>query len=263
MRTQNNFSRNDLESLRSVLIIRPDRLGDVIMSIPVYESIKRSLPHIRTTVLVKPGPAEVLKGNPFIDQIIYFNPNRPWSFFDELFKGSFDLAIVLNQIFSGTATALALLSKAPWRAGYANRVGKGVFNIPIPLPKIVKPEIQNNLDLLSHMGFLSLKQTPTVYSDNKIQTKIDLILRKMNCCHNLPLILVKPGTRLEKWGWHLDKFRRLCRELIQKKIGEVLMICGPGEEKLLSSIQTNHTCQLKYEIKDNIPILLIDEAQKL
>ncbi|SVE38828.1 uncharacterized protein METZ01_LOCUS491682, partial [marine metagenome] len=36
----------DFASASSVLVIRPDRLGDVILSTPVYESIKKSFPHL-------------------------------------------------------------------------------------------------------------------------------------------------------------------------------------------------------------------------
>ena len=234
-----DFTKENLDTLRSVLVIRPDRLGDVILSTPIYESIKRSLPKVRTTVLVQSGPAEVLNGNPFIDQIIHFNPKRPWSVFREFDKETFDLAIVLNQMFSGTAATLALLSKAPWRAGYANPEGTGIYNIQIPLPKTVKPEVQHNLDTLRHMEFHSLVEVPHIYFDDEIQTKVDRDLNDMNLHPARPLILVKPGTRLDKWGWRLEKFRHLVQELIRSQVGEVLLICGPGEDELITSIQTN------------------------
>ena len=116
----------------------------------------------------------------------------------------------------------------------------GIFNIPVPLPEQVKPEVQNNLGILRHIGFLKLKKSPAIYSDVNIRTKIDKLLVKMNYRQELPLILVKPGTRLEKWGWRLDKFKKLCNELIKTQTKEVLIICGPGEEKITMTIQTNH-----------------------
>ena len=42
----------DLEKVKSVLIVRPDRLGDVVLSTPVIESVKLSIPGVRLTALV-------------------------------------------------------------------------------------------------------------------------------------------------------------------------------------------------------------------
>ena len=62
--SENKAGQPNLESLKSVLILRPDRLGDVILSTPVYETIKRSVPNIKVTVLAQKGPAKALENNP-------------------------------------------------------------------------------------------------------------------------------------------------------------------------------------------------------
>ena len=63
-----NFS-----SALSVLVIRPDRLGDVVLSTPVYASIKKSFPHLQVSVLVSHSNAPILTNNPNVDEIISFN----------------------------------------------------------------------------------------------------------------------------------------------------------------------------------------------
>ena len=64
-------------SARSILIIRPDRLGDVVLSTPVYESIKKSFPHIQVSVLVNQANVSILENNPNIEEIIPFDPKKP------------------------------------------------------------------------------------------------------------------------------------------------------------------------------------------
>jgi len=59
-------------------VVRPDRLGDVVLSTPVYESLKRSFPHLKITVMVNPIQAGVLEGNPHLHQIILMRRRRFW-----------------------------------------------------------------------------------------------------------------------------------------------------------------------------------------
>ncbi len=56
-----------------ILVIRLSSLGDVVLTAPVYEAIKRSWPEAEIWVLVKPAYAESLAGNPHITQVISFN----------------------------------------------------------------------------------------------------------------------------------------------------------------------------------------------
>ena len=62
-----NFS-----SVNSILIIRSDRLGDVILSTPIYETIKKSFPHIMISALVSQTHAPILADNPNIEEIIFY-----------------------------------------------------------------------------------------------------------------------------------------------------------------------------------------------
>ena len=224
-----------MNSLNSILVLRPDRLGDVVLSIPVYESIKRSLPQTKLTVLVRKGSADVLRNNPFIDRVLIFNPRLPWKIFRDLKSETFNLAIVLNQMFSATAATLSLLSGAPWRAGYAHPENTGVFNIRVPLTPIDKPEVEHNLDVLRHLSFPIVSTSPTVYPDTEIENRINTLLKRVRKRPGLPLILIKPGARLSKWRWRIDKFKTLCDKVRLQGLGEILLIKGPGEETLIEN----------------------------
>ena len=60
-------------SASSVLVIRTDRLGDVVLSTPVYESIKKSFPHLRVSAVVSRSNVPILTNNPNVDEIIRFD----------------------------------------------------------------------------------------------------------------------------------------------------------------------------------------------
>src|SRR3954469_13089425 len=58
-----------------ILVVRPDRLGDVILSTPVFEVIKRHYSKSHLTVLAKENVLPILKGLPHIDHFMTFDPD--------------------------------------------------------------------------------------------------------------------------------------------------------------------------------------------
>ncbi|MDP3544191.1 MAG: lipopolysaccharide heptosyltransferase II [Elusimicrobiota bacterium] len=55
-----------------ILVIRLSSLGDVVLTGPVYKSLKAHWPDCRVTVLVKPQFAAVLTGHPGVDEVVPF-----------------------------------------------------------------------------------------------------------------------------------------------------------------------------------------------
>lgn len=226
----------DFTKTRSILVIRPDRLGDVILSTPVYESIKKSFPQATLTVLANRASAGILADNPFIDRIVEFDKKNPFPVLQKLSAGKFDLAVVLNRMFSSTAAMLVLLSKAPLRVGYKTREGAGVYNIALAGNENAQHEIQNNLDLLRYIGAPKICDAPGIYFNNAETQKIDSLVKEKNRFPERPLILVKPGTRVSAWGWDLNKFQSLCHRLLSEQLAEVFIIQGPGEKDMIDSL---------------------------
>ncbi|MBI5883056.1 MAG: hypothetical protein HZB91_08130 [Elusimicrobia bacterium] len=59
-----------------ILVIRLSSLGDVVLTAPVFRSLKAAWPDCSISVLVKPQFAGVLKGNPHLSEIIPFRGLR-------------------------------------------------------------------------------------------------------------------------------------------------------------------------------------------
>lgn len=55
-----------------ILVIRLSSLGDVVLTGPVYKSLKAHWPDCRVTVLVKPQFAAALQGHPGVDEVVPF-----------------------------------------------------------------------------------------------------------------------------------------------------------------------------------------------
>ena len=106
-----------------VAIVMMSAEGDAVHVLPVINAIKRRHPGSRITWILQPGPAELVRGHPSVDELIVFERARGLAaFFDirrRLQQRSFDLALNLQVYFkAGLVTSFV---KAPVKLGFDRR----------------------------------------------------------------------------------------------------------------------------------------------
>jgi heptosyltransferase III len=227
----------DFTGINTVLVIRPDRLGDVVLSTPVYETLKKAYPHLSINVLVESVQAELLKDNPNINRILAYDPRQPLTIFRQLRDEHFDLTLTLIKKFSATATFFALCSGAKIRVGYDHPENAWVHNIRVPAEGPPQHESENNLELLRALGIHEIQNQPKLYFNPQETQKIVGILQQFRTSWNQPVVLVKTGTRIAKWGWQWEKFQTVIEGLLES--AQVWLINGPGEEAELKTAIAN------------------------
>lgn len=82
----------------SVLVIRLEHMGDVILTTPLFAALRRRFPHARIDVMVRPSAAAALQGNPNITNTIlleppYFGGKGKWRAWLAMAKKRYDLVI--------------------------------------------------------------------------------------------------------------------------------------------------------------------------
>ena len=65
-----------------ILISRPDRIGDVVLSTPLPREIKRKYPNSHIALLLKPYTKDIYLNNPYVDDVISLNDQS--DFYSEL-----------------------------------------------------------------------------------------------------------------------------------------------------------------------------------
>jgi heptosyltransferase III len=223
----------DFSKISNVLVVRPDRLGDVVLSTPVFESLKQSFPHLKITAMVNPIQGGILEDNPHLHKIILMRRRRFWRAIRQSRKEKFDIAITLNKKFSATATFFTLCANATINVGYRHSQSSWGYHIHLPAKGPSCHEIENNLALLKHMGVLQIVQQPRVYFNEREKQKITGIINSDKKTRSL--ILVKTGTRIPEWGWQWEKFQLVIEHILKNDIADIWMINGPGEEAELES----------------------------
>ena len=229
----------DFTGIQTVLVIRPDRLGDVVLSTPVYETLKKAFPHLHISVLVDSGQAELLADNPNISQVFAFDPKQPLNAFRQLRDEQFDLALTLNKKFSATATFFTLCSGAKIRVGYNHPENAWAHNIRVSLEGPSRHESENNLDLLWALGIEEIQSQPRLYFNSAETRKIADLMQQYRPTREQPVVMVKSGTRIAKWGWRWEKFQTVIERLLELDKAQVWLVNGPGEEAELQTAIAN------------------------
>ena len=114
--------------LKRILVVRPDRIGDVLLSTPVLEALRTELPSAFLGILVAPHAYEIVEHNPYLSRILVIDKRGfhrglfgMLRLVRELRRYRFVVAFVLH----GTRRVhLALfLAGIPFRIGYDRKWG--------------------------------------------------------------------------------------------------------------------------------------------
>ena len=129
-----------------VLFVRHDGIGDVLMSTPLLRAIKQAHPTISIDVLTFPGPAEALRGLPFLSSVRAFRPGRRLTYprgviadvrrerYDAVIDGTVRRFVDGREFGTRVKAAMVLLllaSRARHRIGMAGRENDFVYTIPV------------------------------------------------------------------------------------------------------------------------------------
>ena len=130
------------EPPRTVLVQRPDVLGDLVVSIPALRRLRKLLPEARIVGMVSPGNVDLARTLDMFDELIVTELSfDPWErrrvvsaeaqekLAADLARYDFDMAIDLST--SGEARLLMPLSGAPVRVGFTTDQFPGGLTVEV------------------------------------------------------------------------------------------------------------------------------------
>jgi len=225
--SKNNFKR--------ILIVRTDRVGDVLLSTPVIKAIRETYPHAYIAVMVSPYAKEIVEGNPYLDEVIVYDKDhrhKSWlnsiKFALNLKKKKFNLAVILHP--TNRVHLITFFAGIPKRIGYDRKFGF-LLTDRIKHTKQLgqKHELEYSLDLLGHLGihgqdkniFIPIKAESEKWVEDLFdQEKIDKLDR---------LLAIHPGASCPSKIWPQDRFAQAADRLVEEYGFKVLIIAGPKD----------------------------------
>jgi ADP-heptose:LPS heptosyltransferase len=211
-----------------ILIVRTDRLGDVLLTTPVSRLLREKFPAAHIAWLVQPYTAPLLENNPDVDEIIVDQGGSADALAARLREGQFDTAIVA---FPRWRTV-----RAVWRAGIPVRIGPASKIYSLLLNRRVwqhrsegkRHEADYNLELLAPLGIPFQRVTTRFVLTPEEKTEGRGILESYRISFKRPIVCLHPGSGGSSARWPLNHFMEL-GDRLQEAGCDVVVTGGPGE----------------------------------
>jgi len=208
----------DAGRMSKVLFLRPEKIGDMVISLPVFDALRARYPHLKISILASPRNCALVKNDPRFDGIFLY---RKWALEDFRQLGAirrerFDC--VFDMIDDDSVTTLfysQLVGPQAVRIGIGKRRHAGFYDFNYMHADGVGGHIvDNTLKLLEPLG-IGEKDTSGFASPhitNAARQRVDEFLGEQalasGCWVGLNLSAGKPNRI-----WSDDRAIDLCRRL--------------------------------------------------
>lgn len=149
--------------IKRILLIRTDRLGEFILTLPAIEAVREKFPKSHIALMLKPYNREIVENNPGINEFIEYEDAAFEGFLGtlrlikEIKKRNFDLAIIFNP--KRKFNIASFFAGISLRVGYDRKWGF-LLNKKIKDLKYsgAKHEVEYNFDLIRLVGIIQQKK---------------------------------------------------------------------------------------------------------
>lgn len=235
--------------MRRILLVRNDRLGDLVLTLPAIEAVRRRWPEAKITVLVSRYAAPLLAGHSLIDQLLVDLPSDSvWRLAGKLRAMRFDAALVVN---SSTRNCLAV-----WAAGIRHRVCWAYKPIGwlsathrVALRRSHPPvhEAEFALAFARRLGAPAelAELAPRLEISQATRERVAArIGRELGTAG--PLFGVHPGSSNSAYNWPPARYAQLVCQLAA--VGRVMVTGTPAEQPILDLIRRRLSAQLESRV---------------
>ncbi len=209
---------------RRILVVRPDRIGDVALATPTIRALRQTFPDAFIAALVRPATEPVLRHNPHLDAILlddYENEHAG-------FKGFLNRLRMLRSYRFDTALMLLPRERHAWMtflAGIRLRIGVGfklyqflTFTRSVSRHKYIplRHEADYCLDLARRIGAVSHDLNLEVYLTDEEQTHMATELRSEGCIPGMPIVTLHPESGGSAPNWLPKRYSELAELLVRE-----------------------------------------------
>ena len=229
------------QDYRRFLIVRTDRIGDVILTLPMARVLKRCRPGAHVAMMIHSYTSELAGSDPDVDQVIPVDSHSP-SFartIAELRRSRFDVVFHTNP--RPRFALITALAGIPVRVGTGYRWYSFLFNRRVfeHRKDARRHELEYNLNLLQAVGCDGPWDDvrPRIAVDEGQMAKARRALAEAGVPAGAKLVILHPGSGGSARDWSPRHFATLASMLAAHDGLAVLMTGGKDEEALVAGIR--------------------------
>ena len=221
--------------LKSILFLRHDRIGDMVLSTAALKALKKAYPEARITVLASKRNHEILTHNPHVDEIIIYQ-GILW-FVKTMRPQRYDLVIDPFLTYELKQAFMTYLAGGTYRIGFEKAGREIFFNVRSPTVSPPKRMVDHLLDLVEAVGGEIAGCVPELFlSDNDLQWASQTLAAKGIKPAELT-IAVHPGAYYPSQRWPAERFGALIKLIIEHLKAKVILLGSRDEKELVKVVQ--------------------------
>jgi len=229
----------NLPEVPRILITRTDRIGDLVLTTPLFKALREKFPKAWIAAVVFLEHREIVQGNPFLDEVILYDKKGSerglWGqflFSQKLRSKRFD--VVVHAHGTNRMHLAAWFAGIPLRVGYARRAPWALTQVhPYNKKEGKKQEAEYLFELLEFLGVTPPEEIETFFpvTNRSVRSFESLrMFHKIPC--DRPWIVLNPSASDVTKMWPAERFAGLVTR-IQKDRPSVFLAIGTAQDRPL------------------------------
>lgn len=235
------------KAVRNLLVMRLDNVGDVIMTSPVLDTLRRNLPTAKITLMTSPAGALAAPLLPWVDGVLPwrtlwqdlgrldFDPEREWELIETLRRSQFDAVVILTSFSQSPHPAglICALAGIPLRLGQSKEQDWSTLTHPVASLPDATHQVDRNLHLLEAIGFSIYDRRLKLHIPNYVHQTVRQLLHFKDAQDTTEFpsyILLNPWTSCQSRNYDSSHFAGAARQL-SDQTGWPVVITGVQKDQ--------------------------------
>ncbi|MGC8594166.1 MAG: glycosyltransferase family 9 protein [Candidatus Kryptoniota bacterium] len=225
---------------KKILVIQTAFLGDVILTLPVVQRLKKIEANSTVDFVTIPETAEIVQNNKFVDNVFILDKHGRernfasiYAFGKSIRRQSYDIVLCPHR--SLRSALITAMSGASIRIGFENSALPVVFTQRVPW-KFGVHEIDRNMSLLGALGLECGGEPPMLFPTNEDIETVEKFLLVNNV--KSPFAVVAPGTVWPTKQYPVSKMRDVVKALLLY-FKNVVIVGGKGDVAAAENLVTD------------------------
>jgi ADP-heptose:LPS heptosyltransferase len=215
-------SKSPKLSLKSILVVKWDEIGDMAAAVHVFGTLKLAYPDAKLTVLCKPFVASLIAGDPAVNAVI--TDIEDW-------RERYDVVVELRGTWKTLWKSLALRTMPKYRVdrGWVRFLQRGDQpHEVVTIERIIRPLLGEGYPIAKRVLY------PSSAEIAQAQVWSDWALSGEGSAEITGYAILHTGARRELRRWPLDRFVALSKWLLQEKKLMPIWVGTSDEEQQLN-----------------------------
>jgi lipopolysaccharide heptosyltransferase II len=227
------MKKND--GIKNVLLVRTDRIGEVLLATSAADALKKAHPGWRITFLTSSYAEQLVEAVPCVDEVLVTDTftkapviGSVSGLVEKLRPRNFDMVFVLNP--HKVLHAACFFSGIPLRAGYRRKwhffLNKKTEDTR---ENGTAHEVDSSLALIRSAGFNVPEGRPALeVPEDALENARDLLSSDKFGAQ--PFVAISPASSNSRKNWPADKYAKMA-EIIQESTGFAVALLGTEQER--------------------------------